>query len=240
VRVSKGWWWLAVGAVAVAAWAARGGDSEETTSPNQAAASQTAKPGATSPKPAASPTPKPSATTPKPTGKSTQIPDDWSNNYDPADFAPQVRQSAGKAKVSPQLLMAILYNESYKPHDPELERSWQRIKPDSAFGIANMHRAAFDQTKRGRFAKRNWEELPDHPDLAIEAAAWHLHDLAGRLPKTTSGKFSKDELLALGYNTGAGNMRAFARGAKPGDQAQSYLDRLHDNWDKSADAVRTG
>jgi hypothetical protein len=150
-----------------------------------------------------------------------------------------VRKYAARAGISGQLLMAILYNEAYKPHDPQLERSWQHIKEDSAFGIANMHRAAFDDSKRGRFGKRQWEELPDHPDLAIEAAAWHLHDLARRLPDHRSGKFSKDELLALGYNTGAGNMRAFATGATPGAQAQSYLDNLHENWDKAAKAVKS-
>ena len=103
-----------------------------------------------------------------------------------------------------------------------------------------MHRAAFDETKRGRsFAGRNWDELPDHPELAIEAAAWHLHDLAARLPRRTGGRFSKDELLALGYNAGAGNMRAFAAGAKPGAQAQSYLDDLQKNWTKAATAVHS-
>jgi len=161
----------------------------------------------------------------------------WYDDYDPAHFAGQVRKSAAKAGVNPQLLMAILYNEDYKPHTPELERSWQRIKPDASFGIANMHRAAFDETKRGRFPKRQWEELPDHPDLAIEAAAWHLHDLARRIPDKRSATFTKDELLALGYNAGAGNMRAFARGAHPGPQARSYLDNLHANWPKSASAL---
>jgi hypothetical protein len=102
-----------------------------------------------------------------------------------------------------------------------------------------MHRPAFDDTKRGRsFAKRKWEELPDDPALAIEAAAWHLHDLARRLPDKRTSRLSKDELLALGYNAGGGNMRLFARGTKPGPQAQSYLDRLHENWTKSAEAVR--
>jgi hypothetical protein len=101
-----------------------------------------------------------------------------------------------------------------------------------------MHQAAFNETKRGRsFAGRNWDELPDHPELAIEAAAWHLHDLAARLPRSTGKTFSKDELLALGYNAGSGNMRSFARGGKPGAQAQSYLDNLHENWDKAATAV---
>lgn len=219
--MSKGWWWVAAGAVIVAAWAARGGDSTDSSTD--------------SPKPAAQPQ---VSVTPSISKPSSTPEADWFENYDPAQFAGQVRQSAGRAGISPQLLMAILYNEDYKPHNPQLERSWQHIKPDAAFGIANMHRAAFDEARRGRsFARRSWDELPDHPELAIEAAAWHLHDLAARLPRST-GRFSKDELLALGYNAGARNMRAFANGAKPGSQAQSYLDNLHQNWPKSATALR--
>ncbi len=170
------------------------------------------------------------ASTPKP----------WYEDYDPAHFAVQVRKYAGQAGIRPQLLMAILYNESYKPHDPALERSWAEIDSDPAFGIANMHRPAFDETKRGRaFAGRKWEELPDDPALAIQAAAWHLHDLAKRLPDKRATRLGEDELLALGYNAGGGNMRLFANGRTPGRQAQSYLDRLHENWAKSAEAVRT-
>ncbi|MEV7027065.1 lytic transglycosylase domain-containing protein [Kitasatospora sp. NPDC093558] len=160
-------------------------------------------------------------------------------DYDPADYAKPVREFAAQAGVNPQLVMAILYNESYKPHDPDLERAWQRSKPDASFGIANMHRAAFDDTKQGRpFAARRWEELPDDRDLAVQAESWHLRDLADQLPAKPAAPYTRDELLALGYNTGAANMLAFARGAKPGSQAQSYLDRLHDNWQKSADAVK--
>jgi transglycosylase-like protein with SLT domain len=221
--VSKGWLWLVAGAVVVAAWAARGGDSPAPEAAPRPTASVTPQPTK------ASPTQKPSSASPRA---------DWFDNYDPADFAVPVRKYAAQAEISSQLLMAILYNEAYKPHDPQLERSWQHFKEDSAFGIANMHRAAFDDTKRGRFAKRQWEELPDHPELAVQAAAWHLHDLAGRLPDRRTGKFTKDELLALGYNTGAGNMRAFATGAKPGAQAQSYLDNLHENWTRSANALK--
>ncbi len=160
---------------------------------------------------------------------------------DPAGYAAQVRKYAQQAGINPRLLMAILYNESYKPHDPSLERVWQRIDPDSGFGIANMHRAAFDETKRRHgFADRDWQELADDPDLAIRAAAWHLHDLADQLPSRRSADYTKDELLALGYNAGAGNMRLFAKGSKPGRVAQSYLDRLRDNWDRAGQAVRSG
>ncbi|MCX5388247.1 transglycosylase SLT domain-containing protein [Streptomyces sp. NBC_00083] len=162
--------------------------------------------------------------------------------YDPAAYAPQVRTYAEKAGVSAQLLMAILYNEDYKPHDPAFERSWQKYKPDAAFGIANMHRAAFDQTKRGRdFASRSWQELPDDRALAVEAAAWYLHDMSKQLPAHWAGSYSREELMALGYNAGGGNMAAFARGVKPGSQAADYLARLRGNWDKAAKAVaRTG
>ncbi|MEU9347706.1 lytic transglycosylase domain-containing protein [Streptomyces sp. NPDC048278] len=163
-----------------------------------------------------------------------------SSSYDPASYALQVRTRARQTGVSAQLLMAILYNEAYKPHDAAFERAWQRYKPDAAFGIANMHRATFDEVKRGRdFANRSWESLPDDRDLAIEAEAWYLHDLSTRLPATWSASYTRDELLALGYNTGPANMLAFARGASPGSQARSYLDELRANWAKAGSAVDT-
>ncbi|MFD9793929.1 lytic transglycosylase domain-containing protein [Streptomyces sp. NPDC059070] len=212
-------WWLVLPVVALAFWAwTRGGDGPEARN----AAGPEKHPSAS----AASPS--------RPTAKPGR-----GGAYDPADYAAPVRTYAKKAGVGAQLLMAILYNEAYKPHDPALERSWQRYKPDAAFGIANMHRAAFDDTKKGRdFADRRWDELPDDRNLAIEAAAWHLHDLAAQLPSRKSAAYTKDELLALGYNTGGGNMLAFARGVRPGPQAQSYLEKLRDNWDKAGAAVR--
>jgi Transglycosylase SLT domain len=159
-------------------------------------------------------------------------------SHDPASYAAPVRRYAASAGIDAQLLMAILYNEAYKPHDPTLERAWQRLHPDAAFGVANMHRSAFDDAKRGRdFADRDWTELPDDPDLAIEAAAWYLHDLARQLPASWPGRYTKDELLALGYNAGPGGMTSFAQGGKPGAVAQGYLDRLHANWDAAGRAL---
>ncbi|GAA1984905.1 hypothetical protein GCM10009738_75370 [Kitasatospora viridis] len=180
-----------------------------------------------------------SATASPPAGAAVSpLPSAGAGAYDPARYAAQVKARAGQAGIDPQLLMAILYNESYKPHDPAFERAWQKLKPDSAFGIANMHKAAFDDTKAGRdFAGRQWEELPDDPDLAIEAAAWFLHDLAAQLPAHPAAGLDRDELLALGYNAGAGNMLAFARGTSVGPQAKGYLDTLHANWDKAARAL---
>jgi len=157
----------------------------------------------------------------------------------PADFAAPVVRYARQAAIDPQLLMAILYNESYKPHDPSFQRAWLKLKPGAALGIANMHEAAFDQVKAGRsFADSSWTQLPDDPDLAIEAAAWYLHDLAAQLPAHRTGSLTEDELLATGYNAGASNMLLFARGVQPGSQAQSYLDTLRQNWAQAGQAIK--
>ncbi|WP_182872949.1 transglycosylase SLT domain-containing protein [Microbispora sp. H10670] len=209
---------LAVGVAVSGFTAACGGDHE----PLGSGAVATATPGAH----------RPQRTSPPPSSGSAE-------DREAVRFAPRVVAHASKARVHSSLLMAILLNESNKPHDPALERAWQKLKPDAAFGIANMHKAAFDEAKRGRdFAARQWEELPDDPDLAIESAAWYLHDLAGHLPAKWRTPYTKDELLALGYNAGPGNMRAFARGAKLGQEARSYLERLRGNWPAAQDAVR--
>ncbi|MCB5908823.1 lytic transglycosylase domain-containing protein [Streptomyces pinistramenti] len=217
---SRGRWrWLAVPACALAVWAVAHTDH-------------------TPQHPVAPHTPAPTASSSAPPGAGNHGTPEPSSSYDPADYGPQVRKYAAKAGIEPQLLMAILYCEAYKPHDPDLERAWQRYKPDAAFGIANMHRAAFDEARRGRdFAGRRWDELPDDRGLAVEAAAWHLHDLARQLPARWPASYSRQDLLALGYNTGVGNMLAFARGVTPGGQARSYLDRLHENWGGAGRAV---
>lgn len=179
--------------------------------------------------------------TPSPGSSAPSPPPPADVSYDPADYSSQVLARARQTGVSAQLLMAILYNEAYKPHSPSFERAWQKFKPDAAFGIADMHRATFDAVKRGRdFAGRRWEELPDDRDLAIEAEAWYLRDLAARLPAHWSAPYPKSDLLALGYNTGEGDMLAFATGATPGTQARSYLERLHANWAKAGRAVGAG
>jgi hypothetical protein len=174
------------------------------------------------------------AATASPTVAASDTPD----ANDPSTLSAAVRKHAREAGVNPVLVMAILYNESYKPHDPTSQQLWLALNPGASLGMANMHRAAFEDTKRGRdFAGRAWEDLAVDPDLAVEAEAWYLHDLARSLPANRAGGLSHDELLALGYNTGPGNMRAFARGVKPGPMAQTYLDELHDNWARSTAAV---
>jgi hypothetical protein len=163
---------------------------------------------------------------------------DDANPNDPSRLAASVRTHARAAKVDPVLVMAILWNESYKPHDAGTQKLWLAMNPGASLGVANMHEAAYTDTARGRdFAKRPWEDLADDPDLAVEACAWYLHDLARQLPAKPAGDLTKNELLALGYNTGPANMRAFARGVAPGPMASSYLKELRENWAKSTAAV---
>ncbi|MFJ5886140.1 lytic transglycosylase domain-containing protein [Kitasatospora cineracea] len=218
------WPWVAVALAVLGIWLYERGGGGHDPAPGAApaASSGAAAPSGASPAPSG------------PASGAARAPGD----YAPPRFAPEVRTSAAEAGVNPQLVMAVLFNEAYKPHGPEVERAWQKMKPDASFGVANMHRAAYDETRQNRpFADRPWEDLPDDPALAVRAAAWYLHDLGAQLPAHWSGPYTRDELMALGYNTGAGNMLAFARGVSPGAEARSYLDRLHDNWSKSADAL---
>lgn len=143
---------------------------------------------------------------------SVRVPPLRPGGYDPADYAGAVVRSAEQAGVSPRLVMGVLYNEAYKPHHPLLERLWQWWKPEASFGVANMHRAAFEQVRRVHGLSGRWQDLRDDPAFAIRVAALHLKDLDGRLPACHVRRYTREELLALGYNAGERNMRAFARG----------------------------
>ena len=159
-------------------------------------------------------------------------------NTDLSRLAGPIRTHACEAGVNPVLLAAILHNESYKPHSPLLERAWQKLHRDSALGVANMHRAAYERTRRGRpFAERRWQDLAHDADLAVRAAAWHLRDLGEHLPEHRTAQYSHDELLAMGYVAGARNMLKFARGASPGPQARAYVERLREYWPQAHKAV---
>ncbi|MEU3828966.1 lytic transglycosylase domain-containing protein [Streptomyces sp. NPDC029080] len=157
--------------------------------------------------------------------------------YDPADYAASVVRSAEEAGVSALLLMSVLHNEAYKPHHPLLERLWQWWKPGASFGLGNMHRATFERVRRAHGLDARWEDLRDDPALAIRAAALHLGDLDRGLPGRHTRRCTRDELLALGYNAGERNMRAFARGVPPGPMARSYLRRLRANRSRAAEAL---
>ncbi|MEU0674601.1 lytic transglycosylase domain-containing protein [Streptomyces sp. NPDC006172] len=157
--------------------------------------------------------------------------------YDPADYAACVLRSAEEAGVAPLLVMTVLHNEAYKPHHPLLERLWQWWKPEASFGVANMHRATFEEVRRAHGLSEQWPDLRDDPAFAVRAAALHLGDLDRRLPKRHVRRYTRDELLALGYNAGERNMRAFARGIPPGPMAQGYLRRFRANRSRAAEAL---
>ncbi|MHC3473139.1 lytic transglycosylase domain-containing protein [Streptomyces sp. 7R007] len=160
--------------------------------------------------------------------------------YDPAEYAGRVVHSAEEAGVSPVLVMTVLYNEAYKPHHPLWERLWQWWKPRASFGVANMHRATFERVRRSHGLSGHWHDLRDDPAFAIRAAALHLKDLDRSLPHRHVRHYTSDELLALGYNAGERNMRAFARGVPPGPMARSYLRRFRAHRSRAAAALVTG
>jgi hypothetical protein len=160
--------------------------------------------------------------------------------YDPADYAGCVVRSAEVAGVSPLLVMTVLHNEAYKPHHPLLERLWQWWKPGASFGVANMHRATFEQVRRTYGLSEQWHDLRDDPAVAIHAAALYLKELDRSLPVRHHRRCTRDELLAMGYNAGERNMRAFARGVPPGPMARSYLRRFRVHRSRAIAALAEG
>ncbi|GGY16468.1 lytic transglycosylase domain-containing protein [Streptomyces xanthochromogenes] len=158
--------------------------------------------------------------------------------YDPADYAECVVRSAAEAEVSPLLVMTVLHNEAYKPHHPLWERLWQWWKPGASFGVANMHSATFEQVRRSHGLSERWQDLRDDQAFAIRAAALHLRDLDRALPERHVRRYTRDELLALGYNAGERNMRAFARGVPAGPMARSYLRRFRAYRSRAEAALR--
>ncbi|MFJ3501845.1 lytic transglycosylase domain-containing protein [Streptomyces sp. NPDC090135] len=157
--------------------------------------------------------------------------------YDPGDYTSCVLSGAEEAGVSPLLVMTVLHNEAYKPHHPLLERLWQWWKPGASFGLGNMHRATFERVRREHGLSERWQDLRDDPAFAVRAAALHLKDLDRILPERHVRRYTRDELLALGYNTGGRNMRAFARGVPPGPMARSYLRRFRAHESRAAEIL---
>ncbi|MGV9625729.1 lytic transglycosylase domain-containing protein [Streptomyces sp. NPDC003487] len=164
---------------------------------------------------------------------SVRVPPLRLGDYDPADYAGEVVRSAEEVGVSPRLVMGVLHNEAYKPHHPLLERLWQWWKPEASSGVANMHRAAFEQVRRTHGLSGRWQDRRDDPAFAIHAAALHLKDLDGRLPERHVRRYTRDELLALGYDAGERTMRAFARGVPP-EQAICRVPRPWVSWATSS------
>ncbi|MET7456791.1 lytic transglycosylase domain-containing protein [Streptomyces sp. NPDC005574] len=157
--------------------------------------------------------------------------------YDPADYAETLVRGAKEAGTSPLLVLTVLHVEAYKPHHPLLERLWQWYKPGASFGVANMHRATFERVRRSHSLPGRWQDLRDDPAFAIRVAALHLADLDRILPRRHARRLTREELLALGYNAGERNMRAFARGVPPGPMARSYLRRFRAHRGRAAEVL---
>jgi len=169
---------------------------------------------------------------------------------DPVGFTRIVVYYATVAGIDPRLLMAVLFNErgvhwQWLPHTQFLEDLrvlGQALGVINSGGLANMSQQSFDQVKQGRdFADRSWSDLASDPILAIEAAAYLLHDLEGQLPATWTSTYKRDELVAMGYNRGPVKMNLVA-GPAGGSPAQApdqvdlsggmswYVSQVDANW----------
>jgi hypothetical protein len=178
-------------------------------------------------------------------------------NQPPESYVLQIAKYAAQAGVDPRLMLVILQNESNKIHgtvsdqlvDPAIDSTACAITHSQgcagpSLGIADMKQATFDQVKANHgdlFGSDQWPDLTGNPDLAIQALAWELHDLAQGLPGTFVGQYSPEQMLGMAYNGGTQLALDYARGGTDLSQdtktkLQFYADHVDQSW-SGADQV---
>ncbi|MBH0775023.1 hypothetical protein [Nocardia bovistercoris] len=132
-----------------------------------------------------------------------------------------VRHGA-EAGIDPRLVMAIVLNEgadsnlTWDGKQGEL-KDWLREKTSplregkdgysNSLGLTNMKKETFNRIKDEYphvFAGREWSDLADDQDLAIQAAAYNLawikRKWTDKIPSDMKSRYSLNEVLAAGYN----------------------------------------
>jgi RHS repeat-associated protein len=153
-----------------------------------------------------------------------------------------MREIAGYAQgagVDPRLLMDFMINDNGAhvpgvPHIAAIEAfrsflariSELRGHKGGSLGMTNVSESAWETAiatqKRdlghSDLAGHDWRDLVDDPLLAIEAAAWVLRNVQDNLPTVDDKKgYTRNQLLAIGYNQGVGVMQWMAQhGSTPG------------------------
>lgn len=159
----------------------------------------------------------------------------------PWQYVDKVVHYAYYAGIDTRLLMAVLYNEQcawFCPIQhgwlPETVRSWVS---GASLGVTNIKEPTFNEVKAAHsviIGKAQWRDLAYDPDLAIKVAAFKLADIQRELPDRWDANLTRDQLLAMGLNQGAGVMLDFSRNTPPQDQAGSdarwYGDQVAKNW----------
>ncbi len=101
-----------------------------------------------------------------------------------------------------------------------------RGRPGGSLGMANVGEDAWKtaiatqlrDTGHSDLATHDWRDMVDDPTLSIEAASWVLRNVQDNLGTVndTHG-YTRNQLLAIGYNKGVGVMRWMAEhGTTPG------------------------
>jgi RHS repeat-associated protein len=175
------------------------------------------------------------------------------------DFMQKVARYAAQAGIDPRQLLAILMNEYGRDctgacegaqtyFGGKAEQAYIKIQGNPpSIGVGNMQPGAFDTTRANHpeaLGTYDWSDLLDD-NVAIQATAYHLHDLMDALPENFDGAGryqTREEMAAIGYNSGKdspqgeGGMLNVARGENPNYHGAGYAESYDNNW-TTADRV---
>jgi hypothetical protein len=159
------------------------------------------------------------------------------------------------------MMLTILIIESANDHSQDMVAA-PLLRVSLRFRVHGVDRnrqhakGAFDETvtrHRDVFGDVQWEGTILNHVLSLTVLAYHLRDLQDAPPEENSGTgrgFTREELVAVGYNTGKDNMLKTANGtqmtpektsfggtrhepSRPtpiGTAGQDYLNGFHSHW----------
>ncbi len=157
------------------------------------------------------------------------------------------------AGVDPRVAAAIIDQESRNgqrlgPIATGFDLAQEIVTTNSAksftIGMTNIKRGTFAKTAvnhpevLGRevsyeYAKHAWSSLIHDEELAIRATIWYLADLQESLPveapSVLESGYSSFDLLAYGYQQGAGSMGEFAQGGVGAPRGLAYVADFRDD-----------
>jgi len=171
-------------------------------------------------------------------------------NPEPEQYISAIVKYGAQTSIDPRLILTMLWNEDGHWHALGGDAAnglydWVRGRTDGpSYGMADMKQAPFDEVKAAHptlFGDRKWTDLQTDPDLAVQTLAWKLYDISGPvgsdiLPRHWNAAFTRDEMLAMAWNQGAGNAVAYSDGKATGDvkkNLDSYKSGVDQYWDRA-------
>lgn len=159
------------------------------------------------------------------------------------DYSDFIAETSKRAGIDPRLLMGIVETEGRMRQKLPLWNNGDElliplqdagVVDGISIGMTSIQQQVFNSTLRnhpdafrGEIALgMGWKSVSGNDKLSIKVTAYHLRDLQDALPLAdTESSYTRDELVAYGYNAGRAAMLDFEAGRGSIPLAVDYISR---------------